>query len=158
MTFVLLRVYAPDYRFNGMSQYQQDVNSINTINWCYKVLKLNKNGVSFERAWMARYLLHLVGDIHQPLHNTNMFNASFKTGDLGGNLIKITTPTGASTNLHAFFDSIALEQGLDDRIVRPLNDTYRAQLETEAREIMAKYPAESLKDLVSIKDPHAWGV
>lgn len=33
---------------------------------------------------MARYLLHLVGDIHQPLHSTMMFNATYKTGDLGG--------------------------------------------------------------------------
>jgi len=67
-----------------MTQYQQDVNSINTINWCLAVLKANKEGVSFERAFMARYLLHVVGDIHQPLHDTMMFNGTYKTGDLGG--------------------------------------------------------------------------
>jgi S1/P1 Nuclease len=67
-----------------MSQYQQDVNSINTINWCLSVLKANKDGVTFERAFMARYLLHVVGDIHQPLHDTMMFNGTYKTGDLGG--------------------------------------------------------------------------
>ena len=43
---------------------------------------------------MARYLLHVVGDIHQPLHSTNYFNGTFKTGDLGGNLIKMTLPNG----------------------------------------------------------------
>jgi hypothetical protein len=33
---------------------------------------------------MARYLLHLVGDIHQPLHSVNMYNNIHKTGDKGG--------------------------------------------------------------------------
>jgi hypothetical protein len=67
-----------------MTEYQQDVNAINIINWCQSVLKANKDGISFERAFMARYLLHLVGDIHQPLHSTMMYNATYKTGDLGG--------------------------------------------------------------------------
>jgi hypothetical protein len=33
---------------------------------------------------MARFLLHLVGDIHQPLHSVNMYNSIHKTGDKGG--------------------------------------------------------------------------
>jgi len=68
-----------------MSQYQQDVNAVNIINWCNTVLKSNKNGTTFERAIMARFLLHLVGDIHQPLHSTMMFNNTYKNGDQGGN-------------------------------------------------------------------------
>ena len=65
---------------------------------------------------MARYLLHLIGDIHQPLHSTDMFNETYKTGDLGGNLIKVKLINGSSINLHAFFDAIALEQDPDNRI------------------------------------------
>lgn len=83
---------------------------------------------------MARYLLHLVGDIHQPLHSTNYFNETFKNGDLGGNLIKITLLNGTTNfNLHAYFDAIALEQDPDTRIIRPLNDSFRATLEDEAK-------------------------
>lgn len=67
-----------------MTQYQQDVNAVNIINWCMTVLKSNKDSNSFERAFMARYLLHLVGDIHQPLHSTMMFNNTYKNGDQGG--------------------------------------------------------------------------
>lgn len=77
-----------------MTQYQQDVNAVNIINWCESVLKANKEGISFERAFMARYLLHLVGDIHQPLHSTMMFNATYKTGDLGGT----SPPTQATSS------------------------------------------------------------
>jgi len=48
---------------------------------------------------MARYLLHLVGDIHQPLHSVTMYNSTLKKGDAGGiyilnilgNLITIVT-------------------------------------------------------------------
>ena len=48
------------------------------------VLKTNKEGITFERAFMARFLLHLVGDIHQPLHSVAMFNSTYKKGDMGG--------------------------------------------------------------------------
>jgi hypothetical protein len=49
-----------------------------------------------------RFLVHLVADIHQPLHVG-------RREDLGGNRIKVTV--GAKKlNLHAFWDSFALEQ------------------------------------------------
>lgn len=70
--------------FKGMTEFQVDINAVNIINHCKNVIGSNKQGISFERAFMARYLLHVVGDIHQPLHTTNMFNSSFKNGDLGG--------------------------------------------------------------------------
>lgn len=30
-----------------MTEYQQDVNAVNTINWCSSVLGANKDGTSF---------------------------------------------------------------------------------------------------------------
>ena len=77
-------MYDPDYTFNGMTQYQRDINAVNVIKSCQAVLKSNRDKITFERAWQARYLLHLVGDIHQPLHSTMMYNATYKTGDMGG--------------------------------------------------------------------------
>lgn len=91
----------------SMKQKEKDVNSINTIKSAVTVLKNNRDKVSFERAFMARYLLHLAGDIHQPLHSTCMYNETFPTGDLGGNFIKINTRNSGELNLHAFFDSMA---------------------------------------------------
>lgn len=141
-----------------MTSYQQDVNAVNTINWCKSVLKANNDGISFERAWMTRYLLHVVGDIHQPLHATNFFNSTYKTGDLGGNRIKITLINGTDYNLHSYFDSIALEQDIDTMIIRPLNETFAKTIEDEARQLMDKYQAASLAELIAIKDPKVWGV
>jgi hypothetical protein len=73
-------------------------------------------------------------------------------------MIKITTIDGKSMNLHAYFDSIALDQDPDTGIIRPLNDTFRKELEDEARSIMDRFPADELEKELSIKDPHAWGV
>lgn len=80
---------------------------------------------------MARYLLHLVGDSHQPLHSVNMFNSKHKTGDLGGNLVHIiTTPSTNSTqiNLHAYLDSMAGLQSFTERLSRPLTQTQVDQI------------------------------
>lgn len=71
--------------FISMTEPQKDVNSINVASSCGSVLKTNKDAITFERAFMARYLLHLVGDIHQPLHSVTMYNSSYKKGDMGGN-------------------------------------------------------------------------
>lgn len=78
-------VYDSQNMFISMTQFQKDVNSINTYKSAESVLKTNKEGITFERCFMARFLLHLAGDIHQPLHSVTMYNSTLKTGDLGGN-------------------------------------------------------------------------
>jgi len=58
----------------------------------------NKKFIALPHTWakaqMMREILHIVGDMHQPLHNSNFYNESYKTGDLGGNFIKIKKLTG----------------------------------------------------------------
>ena len=39
-----------------------------------------------------RYLLHLIADLHQPLHATNFFSKDFPTGDYGGHLFNVSYP------------------------------------------------------------------
>jgi hypothetical protein len=58
-------------------------------------------------------------------------------------------------NLHSFYDAIALDQNPDLSITRPMNDSYRAYLEHEARDIMNTYPPE--KEAQNL-DPHHWSV
>jgi hypothetical protein len=49
------------------------------------------------------WLMHLVGDIHQPLHSTALFSQDrFPTGDRGGNDIPLTQ----GRNLHALWDNL----------------------------------------------------
>jgi hypothetical protein len=54
-----------------------------------------------EKAIAVCWILHLVGDIHQPLHCTTYYSKDFPDGDTGGNDFLI-----GSTNLHSFWDEI----------------------------------------------------
>lgn len=54
---------------------------------------------SYDLSW----LLHLVGDLHQPLHCLARVSAHLPEGDDGGNGVKLTSPS----NLHTFWDSAA---------------------------------------------------
>ncbi len=53
---------------------------------------------------MMRYLIHILGDIHQPLHSSSLFNDQFSNGDQGGNLFLIKYSESIE-NLHKLFDS-----------------------------------------------------
>ncbi|CAI6333132.1 unnamed protein product [Periconia digitata] len=76
--------------------------------------RVQSSNVSFaERQKALKWIIHFVGDIHQPLHVENLA--------VGGNLINVTFE-GASANLHRIWDSdmpekliggYALEDALD---------------------------------------------
>jgi hypothetical protein len=54
--------------------------------------------------------LHLVGDVHQPLHATSRFTMALGGTDNGGNGVKIDCPAHvrclSATELHAFWDEL----------------------------------------------------
>src|SRR5262249_49210481 len=54
---------------------------------------------SYDLAW----ILHLVGDIHQPLHACARVSADLPNGDDGGNKARLHC-TDCPSNLHAFWD------------------------------------------------------
>jgi len=54
---------------------------------------------SYDLVW----LLHLTGDIHQPLHCATRVSATLKNGDAGGNAVKLLP---ASAELHGYWDSL----------------------------------------------------
>jgi len=71
---------------------------------------------SYDLSW----LMHLVGDVHQPLHCVARFDRATPFGDRGGNLVKVTgnapppvcddpryCPFGPPDDLHAFYDTVA---------------------------------------------------
>jgi hypothetical protein len=61
---------------------------------------------AFDLVW----LLHLVGDVHQPLHATSRFTEA--KGDSGGNDVKLSC-TGCPSELHRFWDDLP---GTDERV------------------------------------------
>jgi hypothetical protein len=59
-----------------------------------------------DRAVALCWVLHIAGDLHQPLHNTALFSRTlFPEGDRGGNLIEVRRGREART-LHYVWDSL----------------------------------------------------
>jgi S1/P1 Nuclease len=60
------------------------------------------------QAQALRFIIHFVGDIHQPLHCATRVSSANPEGDHGGNLVSIKIPaTGGklkTTNLHSYWD------------------------------------------------------
>src|SRR5262249_18459874 len=51
------------------------------------------------------WLLHLAGDVHQPLHCRSFFSKEFPKGDQGGNFF-FANLKGKTIKLHAFWDDL----------------------------------------------------
>lgn len=60
------------------------------------------------QAQALRFIIHFVGDIHQPLHSATRVSSALPEGDRGGNLVSIKIPGQdgklKKTNLHSFWD------------------------------------------------------
>jgi hypothetical protein len=65
------------------------------------------SGLSDEvRSYDLVWLLHLVGDVHQPLHATSRFSRLHTAGDQGGNLETVIPVTGEVAKLHGYWDGL----------------------------------------------------
>ncbi len=60
----------------------------------------NNSVRSYDLVW----LLHLVSDVHQPLHATARASKNRPRGDRGGNEVKVRPATGEEINLHLYWD------------------------------------------------------
>ncbi len=71
-----------------------------------------------EKAVALCWILHLVGDLHQPLHTVALFSrAYFRKGDRGGNSIDVVW--GDETrNLHAVWDGLPIDMDDHSRTIR----------------------------------------
>jgi hypothetical protein len=89
------------------------------------------------RSYALVWLLHLVGDVHMPLHCTARFDRKLPQGDRGGTLILISSDP--KDNLHLFWD-------------RALGtSTEPAQARADARALPSPPPA-----LAAITDERVW--
>ena len=81
----------------------------NVITALQKYVKILKTSADDnQKAEALRFIIHFVGDIHQPLHCATQVTAKLPEGDRGGNLFKIKV-TGAdgkpqSVKLHSYWD------------------------------------------------------
>ena len=74
-------------------------NVVTALDYNTRILA-NDEADAAQRAVALCWVLHLIGDIHQPLHSGSLYSAElFATGDRGGNAIRI-----GESNLHSIWD------------------------------------------------------
>ena len=101
---------------------------------------------------MLRYIIHVIGDIHQPLHASSLFSKEFLKGDEGGNLFEIRYKRGID-NLHKLFDSGF--DLIDNKIERPLTEADSDYLTKTAHAIIDENKKEKLIEFQS-KEMSDW--
>lgn len=83
------------------------VNIIKALERYVDVLKTSNSKA--KRAEALRFVVHYVGDIHQPLHCSTRVDKGHKKGDGGGNAFLVNVPVGTGkrlreVNLHSYWD------------------------------------------------------
>lgn len=93
-----------------------------------------------ERASALSWLLHIVGDIHQPLHVSDQFSKEFPAGNAAGTQEYVMDPVNnIPIPLHLLWDSNIYRSTALDAI------------EKTARKLMKKYPRSAFPELKGFK-------
>jgi S1/P1 Nuclease len=96
------------------------------------------------RSYDLVWLLHLVGDVHQPLHAVGRFTGPIPAGDLGGNLEMVIPATGETINLHAYWD----------RLFGGYSSPFGAKFDADDKDGLAGIKTNKIA--AQILDPEAW--
>jgi hypothetical protein len=91
-----------------------------------------------ERALALCWVMHFVGDLHQPLHVSDLFSKEFPTGNAAGSISYVMDPiTSSPIPLHVLWDSNILR-------VPTLKE-----VDKTAKKFMKKYPRSSFSELTT---------
>lgn len=81
----------------------QENNALWAIQQAVSVLS-SKYSSQKDKGLSLRILIHVVGDIHQPLHSATQVSKEHPKGDLGGNLFPLAK-NNIGSNLHKYWDN-----------------------------------------------------
>lgn len=124
----------------------EEPNAVTAITNAEVVLH-NQKSTDFNKGFSERILLHVIGDLHQPLHAASQFSQAHPDGDRGGNLFYLGS-NSVGSNLHAYWDNgggfLMTKGEVDDEGLRLM-----------AKNIEEKWPC----DLNAMfNDPKAWSL
>jgi S1/P1 Nuclease len=113
---------------------------------------LRSDAKDAEKAIALAWILHLAGDVHQPLHASGRVTDEEPKGDQGGNTFSLTPPDAKpKENLHWYWDSIVV------RTVQRKNDATDAEyLLPIGNEMMKKYPVSRMQNRLEPGKFDAW--
>lgn len=96
------------------------------------------------RSYDLVWILHLVGDAHQPLHAVGRVTKAIPNGDAGGNAELVIPATGETIALHAYWD----------RMFGGYSSPYGAVFDASAPDGLASIAVNGAE--AAISDPEAW--
>lgn len=110
------KFYSPKYRFLkklhytdipfGQEKYfpkkQTQFNAIAALHYAHYVLESRYHS-ALDKTLALRIYLHVIADLHQPMHAISYYSKRFPQGDKGGNRYRIKV-FHRHTNLHHFWD------------------------------------------------------
>lgn len=102
-----------------------------------------------QRAKALRYLIHFVGDIHQPLHCIARCTAARPEGDRGGNDFKVK----GEENLHHYWDGGV---GIFAPIKPPLSAADQAIIKNRAAEFQRAFSKATLGSTARLQSRKTW--
>lgn len=109
----------------------------------------NAHANAYEKARFLAFLIHCVGDIHQPLHTVSKISAAYPYGDQGGNLYYIHYPTNAETmSLHKLWDG-----GIDFLNMKATD----ANAKNLATVLVSQYPESDFGTKATNLEIDTWG-
>ena len=84
------------------------VDAVTQLNKMIAVMPSSSGAMDDVRSYDLTWTLHLVGDLHQPLHVIARYTAQIAgdVGDRGGNEEKVIPATGETIALHAYWDRV----------------------------------------------------
>lgn len=107
-----------------------------------------------EKAIAIAWLMHIGGDLHQPLHTSARVTDTEPKGDQGGNLFLLTpkdTPRENQVNLHWFWDSI-----VDRNVAIKSNQSGMQYIEAAAKSMMKQHPFAGLQPRLNLGKYADW--
>jgi hypothetical protein len=142
--FVDYPLRPPAFPMEGRPKPDDDI--LFALERCDRVLRDTKRPAA-ERAAYLCWLVHLIGDIHQPLHCGSLFDARFPEGDRGGNLLFVSVSDGPIP-LHRFWDNL-LGENQEPAAILTLASSLRAD---------SSLARAQLPELAQDRTPVSWSL
>lgn len=122
-------------------------NLMSSLNQNIEILKTSSNIPQQANAFA--FVLHLVGDAHQPLHCINRFSEKYPKGDHGGNAVKISS--NYADNLHTWWD-----RGVRLLIPKKSYPLRTREITKLATRLQQQYPQTDFKNSINDSNISEW--
>jgi len=143
-----------DPKFEGLTQKHLNNSTFAYDEWVDVLSQEETKILKISRSICMRVIIHLIGDIHQPLHAGALYNNMFPNGDKGGNLFTIINLEKKSLNqLHKFWDSAAGNYGI---IYAPITFKKYKKIQKIVYKITEKYSRKELRKNLKLAEWLQW--